>query len=100
MRVLSFDVACSWLTESLRQRVVGVTWHRHGPRGREYLSRFEQIHRNVESHGHARWLAIDDNGDSWADEHRQRLVLTDSLLGLGAVSAQDELRERLEWLHR
>ncbi|BAL23733.1 HAD domain-containing protein [Azoarcus sp. KH32C] len=99
VRVLGFDVACSWLNEGLRSRVVGATWHRHGPRGWEYLSRFEQIHRNVERHHHARWLAIDDSGDSWADEHRERLVLTDSMLGLGSVTAQDELREKLEWLH-
>lgn len=100
VRVLGYDEACSWLSEILRQRVVGATWHRHGPRGWEYLSRFEQIHRNVARHGHGKWLAIDDNGDGWADEHRERLVLTDSQLGLGAVTAQDELREKLAWLHR
>lgn len=100
VRVLGFDIARGWLPEELQLRVVGATWHRHGPRGWEYLSRFEQIHRNVERHQHARWLAIDDSGEGWAHKHRDNLVLTDSVLGLGASVAQQELREKLEVLHR
>ncbi len=100
VRVLGYDEACSWLSEGLRCRIVGATWHRHGPRGWEHLSRYEQIQRNVERHGHGKWLAIDDNGDGWADEHRKRLVLTDSLLGLGATEAQQDLRDKLLSLHR
>lgn len=100
VRVVGFDAACARLSEGLQQRVVGATWHRHGPRGWEYLSRFEQIQRNVERHGHARWLAIDNDDAGWPDEHRDRLVLTDSLLGLGAVAAQQDLREKLLAMHR
>jgi hypothetical protein len=58
------------------------------------------IQRNVARHRHLRWLAIDDYGTGWADEHRSNLVLTDSLLGLGVASAQEDLREKLELLHR
>lgn len=100
VRVLSFDEALIWLPETLQRRVVGATWHRHGPRGWIYLSRYEQIIRNVERHEHRHWLAIDDSGEGWAMEHREHLVLTDSFLGLGAPAAQQELRDKLVALHR
>ncbi len=100
VRVLGFDHTRARLPEGLQRRVVGATWHRHGPRGWEYLNRYEQIFRNVQRHGHTHWLAIDDCGAEWSEEHRSNLVLTDSLLGLGAASAQAELREKLELLHR
>lgn len=100
VRVLGFDEALSWLPEALQRRVVGATWHRHGPRDWTFLSRYEQILLNVRRHQHSRWLAIDDSGDGWSDEHREHLVLTDSLLGLGAPAALQELREKLEPLHR
>lgn len=100
VRVVGFDEACARLTKPLRQRVAGATWYRHGSiRGWEHLTRYEQILRNVEHHAHSRWLAIDDDGVGWQQEHRDRLVLTDSLLGLGATSAQHELREKLASLH-
>ena len=100
VRVVGFDDALARLPQGIQRRVVGATWHRHGPRGWEYLTRYEQIHRNVERHRHQRWLAIDDDGAGWPDELRGSLVLTDSLLGLGAVSAQQELAEKLGALHR
>ncbi|MCR6665755.1 MAG: HAD domain-containing protein [Methyloversatilis sp.] len=98
VRLLGFEVARSHLPESLQRRVVGATWHETAPRGWERLTRYEQIQLNVVQHRHARWLAIDDDGHGWSDEHRSNLVLTDSLLGLGAASAQDELRDKLALL--
>lgn len=98
VRLLGFEVARSHLPESLQRRVVGATWHETAPRGWERLTRYEQIQLNVVQHRHARWLAIDDDGHGWSDEQRSNLVLTDSLLGLGAASAQDELRDKLALL--
>lgn len=100
VRVVGFDDALARLPEGVQRRVVDATWHQHAQKGWEYLTRYEQIRRNVESHRHHRWLAIDDDGTGWPDEARANLVLTDSLLGLGAVSAQQELAEKLEALHR
>ncbi|WP_018990856.1 HAD domain-containing protein [Aromatoleum toluclasticum] len=100
VRVLGFDVARGWLPEGLQRRVVGATWHRQGPRDWVFLTRYEQIILNVRRHQHSRWLAIDDMGDGWADEHREHLVLTDSTRGLGPVEVQEELREKLEVLCR
>lgn len=100
VRVVGFDDALARLPAGIQRRVVGATWHPYAPRGWEHLTRYEQIRRNVESHYHQRWLAIDDDGVGWPDENRANLVLTDSLLGLGAVSAQRDLAEKLEALHR
>lgn len=100
VRVLGFDDALARLPEGIQRRVVGATWRLHGPRRWEYLTRFEQIHRNVEQHRHQRWLAIDDDGAGWPDEYRGNLVLTDSLLGLGTISAQQELSDKLRMLSR
>lgn len=100
VRVLSFDTALGWLPEALQRRVVGATWHRQGPRDWAFLTRYQQIILNVLRHEHSRWLAIDDSGEGWANEHREHLVLTDSRLGLGVAESLLELREKLEVLHR
>ncbi|BAL23496.1 HAD domain-containing protein [Azoarcus sp. KH32C] len=98
--VFGFDNALVRLPDALQRRVVGATWHLHDPGRWRYLTRFEQILGDVQQHRHHRWLAVDDDGIGWPDEARANLVLTDSLLGLGVVSAQQELAEKLEALHR
>lgn len=100
VRQLGFEVARAYLPESLQRRVVGATWHETVPRGWDKLTRYQQIQRNVAAHRHERWLAIDDDCRGWSDEHRSNIVVTDSLLGLGAASAQDELRDKLALLCR
>lgn len=100
VQVLGFDAAYSHLSELIQRRVVGATWYQTAPRRWNRLSRYEQIRYTVERHRYARWLAIDDNDAGWGDEHRANLVRTDPLLGLGADRAQQDLREKLEWLHR
>ncbi|MNF10173.1 hypothetical protein D3C80_2110390 [compost metagenome] len=42
------------------------------------------------------WLAVDDDGEGWPDYQRERLVLTDSMQGLSAPCALDELMNKLE----
>lgn len=100
VRVVGFEEALARLPDSLQRRVVGATWHAHVPRGWERYSRFEQILGCVERHRHSRWLALDDDGVGWPEECRDNLVLTDSQLGLGVVSAQADLQAKLEFLHR
>lgn len=100
VRQLGFEVSRAYLPESLQRRVVGATWHETVPRGWDKLTRYQQIQRNVATHRHERWLAIDDDCRGWSDEHRSNIVVTDSLLGLGAASAQDELRDKLARLCR
>ncbi|MOA38176.1 hypothetical protein D3C78_1598280 [compost metagenome] len=41
-------------------------------------------------------MAVDDDDEGWPDHHRERLVLTDSMQGLSAPRALDELMNKLE----
>lgn len=100
VQVLGFDVAYSHLSEGIQQRVVGATWYQTAPRRWNRLSRYEQIRHTVERHHLCSWLAVDDDGAGWGAEHRDNLILTDPLLGIGANAAQRELREKLERVHR
>lgn len=100
VRVLGFDAARAHLPEGLQRRVVGATWHETAPRRWDNLTRYDQIRYAVERHRHTRWVAVDDNDAGWAEEHRANLALTDPLLGLGTSAAQQDLRDKLEWLHR
>ena len=100
VRLRGFEVARAWLPKGLQERVVGTTWHPHVPSGWERLPRHEQVLRDVRKHGRQRWIAIDDDGADWPTTSRDKLVLTDSLLGLGVRSAQEELREKLSSLYR
>ena len=97
VRVVGFDEALARLPDALQSHVVGATWqHQQSLGGWASLTRFEQIKRDLARHQHRRWLAIDDDGAGWPVEYLQNLVLTDSLLGLGAAWAQEDLREKLE----
>ncbi len=100
VQVLGFEVAYAHLPERIQRRVVGSTWYKTAPRRWNRLSRYEQIQHTVERHRYSRWLAIDDDGAGWGDEHRPNFVQTDPLLGLGAASAQSELRSKLALLHQ
>lgn len=100
VRVLSLEVARSHLPDTLQRRVVGGTWYETAPRRWNNMTRYEQVLHAVNRHRHVRWLAIDDDGLGWPAEHRDHLVLTDPLVGLGDSDAQTELRMKLELLHR
>ncbi len=100
VRLLGFDIARAYLPEPLQRRVVGATWHETDPRRWKQQTRYDQIRQSVERHRHLHWLAIVDDDTGWPDEHRANLALTDSLLGLGVASAQANLREKLDVLHR
>lgn len=99
VRLLGFEEALQYLPGPLRQRVTGATWHATVPRRWTQMTRYEQVLHGIERHRPSRWLAIDDDGIGWPDKHRENLVLTDSLLGLGVTSAQAELRDKLQRLH-
>lgn len=99
VRVVGFDEAYSRLPPSLQRRVVGSAWYPHVRRRWEYLTRYEQIQHDIERHRHQRWLAIYDDATGWPEGQRDKLVLTDSLLGLGSALAQDDLREKLALLY-
>jgi hypothetical protein len=59
-------------------------------------TRYQQITAYVaRAESEITWLAIDDNDTGWADDCRDRLVLTDSGRGLSDHSVQAQLRRKL-----
>lgn len=101
-RELRFARARDYLPAELRQRVIGATWHsgmstddEHRPLGRDTwwdsATRYQQIRRYVDRAGLTDWIAVDDQPTGWAESDRDKLVVTDSNLGLSAPSARARL---------
>lgn len=101
-RELRFNRARDYLPAALRSKVIGATWHsgmatdeEHRPLGRstwwDTSTRYEQIRRYADRAGLAEWVAVDDHPEGWADADRDKLVATDSNLGLSAPSARIRL---------
>lgn len=101
-RELRFARARDYLPAELRQRIIGATWHsgmatddEHRPLGRDTWwdtsTRYQQIRRYVDRAGITDWIAVDDQPEGWADADRDKLVVTDSNLGLSAPSARVRL---------
>jgi len=99
---LRFARARDYLPAELRQRVIGATWHsgmstddEHRPLGRDTWwdssTRYQQIRRYVDRAGLTDWIAVDDQPTGWAESDRDKLVVTDSNLGLSAPSARARL---------
>lgn len=105
VRRLPFEQVRDYLPPSLRERVVGSTWHhiQHNPEFSRDLpfsywqdaTRYQQIRRWVSVYRVGQWCAIDDDGDGWADADRERLVLTDGARGLSDPAALARLAELL-----
>ena len=101
-RELRFNRARDYLPAELRPMVIGATWHsgmatddEHRPLGRDTWwdssTRYQQIRRYVDRAGITDWIALDDQPEGWADADRDKLVATDSNLGLSAPSARARL---------
>lgn len=101
-RELRFARARDYLPAELRPMVIGATWHsgmatddEHRPLGRDTwwdaATRYQQIRRYVDRAGITEWIAVDDQPEGWADADRDKLVATDSNLGLSAPSARARL---------
>jgi hypothetical protein len=105
-RELRFARARDYLPADLRPRVMGATWHsgmatddEHRPLGRDTWwdtsTRYQQIRRYVDRAGLTDWIAVDDQPEGWADADRDKLVATDSSMGLSAPSARVRLAAAL-----
>lgn len=101
-RELRFNRARDYLPAELRAKVIGATWHsgmatddEHRPLGRDTWwdtsTRYQQIRRYADRAGLAQWIAVDDHPEGWADADRDKLVVTESNLGLSAPSARIRL---------
>jgi len=105
-RVLGFDRARGALPELLRQRVIGATWHSKMGRSVfggfrlpecwwDQVSRYQQIAGYVRRAQLTEWVAIDDHGEAWADEHADNLVWTNPDKGISDPLALATLHKRL-----
>jgi hypothetical protein len=106
VRVRGFSRARDELSDGIKWRVIGATWHSSIGRS-EYggarlartwwdeATRYEQITQYVHRAGLVEWAAIDDHGEAWAPEHRDKLILTESELGLSDPNTAATLMDRL-----
>lgn len=95
VKVYGFDRARS-LLGPLQSRVVGATFHSRMPRAEfEAMSRGLQIYADVLRRKPSSWLALDDDYQDWPAWCRDRLVLTDSQLGLTHPTAWRRLLRQL-----
>ncbi|MEX3943336.1 HAD domain-containing protein [Paraburkholderia sp. BR10937] len=84
------------LTPALQTRVIGGTFHsRMDPGTYAAAPRGWQIWSDVTRRRPARWLALDDDDESWPAWCRDQLVHTDSELGISAPRVRDELQAKL-----
>ncbi len=109
VRMLGFRRARDYLPESLRERVIGGTFHSAMKRIDEgqwaayysnrtwwdAVTRYQQIRRwallaNVDD-----WIAIDDDVEGWPETEWGRLIQTDPDTGLAGTDALDRLQALL-----
>lgn len=96
VRVLGYSRTVKRLTPGLRARVIGATYHSRMNEGAfVMLPRGVQVLDDVQRRQPAGWIALDDDGVGWPEEHRHRLVLTDERLGLGAPGLAEEFAEKV-----
>jgi len=105
-RVFGFTRARKFLPVSLQPRVIGGTWHSSMARSQiggfkipltwwDTATRYQQIMRYVRMERIERWVAVDDDSEGWAADDTERLILTDSALGISAPGALSQLAKRL-----
>jgi hypothetical protein len=87
VREVGFDKARQELSPSLRERVIGATFHAM-PRGMQILG-------DVNRRNPSAWFALDDDDFGWPARQRAHLIQTTDALGLSDPAVQQQVRERL-----
>lgn len=98
VRCLGFSVARSYLPPTLAARVVGATYHSamRYTMEFEHMSRGQQVLADVQRRLPRAWLAIDDDGEAWPNQHLDKLVLSHPDKGISEHQVQNFLAESLE----
>ncbi len=90
-RNLGFREAKKRLPESIRDQVIGATWHSGEAKGWpdqihwDVLSRHGQIARYCMRAGLKHWLALDDDDRGWPEDQRHHLLFCDPQTGLSGL---------------
>lgn len=102
VRVKNFEYAKKQLPASLRDRVIGATFHRREMRKWEFdnMPRGAQIVADVRRRRPKHWLAVDNDDQGWPVDYRDHLVKTQDRLGLSDPKVQLEIQTRLAQLVR
>ena len=106
VHVIGYDDSRNALPESLRQRVIGATWHAaldSSPYasqtdtllGWNQMTRYEQISLYANRVGVNHWLAIDDDHYGWKSEDKGRLIQTDPELGISEIVVFERFKKAL-----
>jgi len=93
----SFRYAVKKLSASMRERVIGATFHHREMALAEFMSkpRGIQIAGDVARRGPANWIALDDDNEGWPERYLQNLIHTDGSLGLNDTNVENQLRAKL-----
>lgn len=102
VRIKGFSYACKRLPLTLRERVIGATWHSQMQQDENLRNwwvnqstRYEQIMRDVAIRQPDKWLALDDDAGGWPALASRHLVACDPQLGLGNPTTRLTLEQRL-----
>lgn len=102
VRALGFSRTVKRLPMSLRERVVGATYHRRftdvtrelGYYGSGSPSlRGQEVWADVQRRRPDAWVAIDDTDEGWVPQHRDKVVICDSSRGLSDPQTLERVRE-------
>lgn len=102
VRELGFHRARGYLSDRLRSRVIGGTWHSKMKHDREEFNRprttwwdqatrYQQIMRYVNRAQLSHWVAIDDQVIGWEERNRDNLVQTHPNFGIGDKVVQQQI---------
>lgn len=99
VRVFSFSRAVRQLAVEVQARVIGATFHSEMHMDAfAARPRWEQILLDVRRRQPCDWIAVDDDTEGWPDEHRQRLVASDPVRGIGHPDVRAQLQYELSRL--
>ncbi len=92
---LGWRAAAKHLPLALQKRVVGGVYKYGLSRGAEIAMHAMDYKISDED-----WLAVDDDGWMWPEEHLSRFIKADPATGLSSERLQQDLREKLERILR
>lgn len=96
VRYQRFSGSAKRLSPSLRERVIGATFHsRMNRQVFESLPRGIQVMNDVARRKPRNWVALDDDLENWVPEYRNYLIHCDNVLGISAPGVLDALKQRL-----
>ena len=100
VRAVDFDTAKYELSPTLRERVIGSTFHHPGLTQSVFdtMPRGQQIVDDVLRRQPTKWFAIDDDAFGWPAAYRDRLIETQGALGIADPAVQIAIEAMLATL--